>query len=260
MVIFFDIDGTLVDEKSQILPQSTADAIGALVERGHIPVVNTGRPYTHIDPRVRALPFVGCVAAGGSEVRLGDQWLKKESVSGDVMAFLIPKVRQYGLQVVYEAEGGYYLDGENSAHHPEIDTQCAFMRRSGNFVRDVKDGITDPVVKFCTFDVPGCDRSAMVKDATRWFEYIDRRGMAEFVLKGSSKAEGMNLILNELGCSKAETMAFGDSANDIPMLRAAGIGVAMGNGVEEAKAAADFVTKTVLDDGIASALKHFGLI
>ena len=44
MVIFFDIDGTLVDEKTQILPQSACDAIHALVARGHIPVVNTGRP------------------------------------------------------------------------------------------------------------------------------------------------------------------------------------------------------------------------
>lgn len=260
MVIFFDIDGTLVDEKSQILPRSTADAIGALVERGHIPVVNTGRPFTHIDPRVRALPFVGCVAAGGSEVRIGDKWLKKETVSAEAMDFLIDRVRKHGLQVVYEAEEGYYLDGENSAHHPEIDTQCAFMGRIGNFVRDVRQGITDPVVKFCTFDVPGCDRASMIEDAAPWFEYIDRRGMAEFVLKGSSKALGMELILKELNCPKEETMSFGDSANDIPMLKAAGIGVAMGNGVEEAKAAADFVTKTVMEDGIAYALKHFGLI
>ncbi len=260
MVIFFDIDGTLVDEKSQILPRSTAEAIEKLIAQGHIPVVNTGRPYTHIDPRVRALPFAGCVAAGGSEVRIGDKWLKKETVSPEVMETLIQGVRRYGLQVVYEAVGGYYLDGENSAHHPEIDTQCAFMRRSGNYVRDVKDGITDPVVKFCTFDVAGCDRTSMVAEASQWFEYIDRRGMAEFVLKGSSKAEGMKLILDELGCPKAETMAFGDSANDIPMLRAAGIGIAMGNAVEEAKNAADFVTKNVLEDGIAHALKHFELI
>ncbi len=260
MVIFFDIDGTLVDEKTQILPQSTVDAIHKLVALGHVPVVNTGRPYTHIDPRVRALPFAGCVAAGGSEVRIGDKWLKKQTVLPETMDFLIRQVRKHHLQVVYEAEGGYYLDGENSAHHPEIDTQCAIMRRNGNFIRDVKEGITDPVVKFCTFDVAGSDRAAMVADAAPWFDYIDRRGMAEFVLRGSSKAEGMRLILQELNCPKAETMAFGDSGNDIPMLKAAAIGVAMGNAVEEAKNAADFITKTVLDDGIFHALKHFELI
>lgn len=260
MVIFFDIDGTLVDEKSQILPQSTIDAIAQLRCRGHIPVVNTGRPFTHIDPRVRALPFAGCVAAGGSEVRIGDKWLKKESVPMEIMPHLIDCVRKNGLQVVYEGEGGYYLDGENSAHHPEIDTQCALMRRNGNFIRDVKEGITSPVIKFCTFDVPGCDRAAMVADAAPWFEYIDRRGMAEFVLKGNSKSLGMELILKELNCPKDQTMAFGDSGNDVPMLKAAGVGVAMGNGVKEAKNAADFVTKSVMEDGIVYALKHFGLL
>lgn len=259
MIIFFDIDGTLVDEKSQILPQSTADAVEALIRQGHTPIVNTGRPYTHIDPRVRALPFAGCVAAGGSEVRLGQRWLKKETAPAEAMDRLIRQVRANGVQVMYEAEGGYYLDGEYSAH-PEIDIQCAFMRSMGNFVRDVREGITDPVVKFCTFDMPGCDRAAMVRDAAPWFEYIDRRGMAEFVLKGCSKSLGMEMILKELNCPKAQTMAFGDSANDVPMLKAAGIGVAMGNGVEEAKNAADFVTKTVLEDGIAYALKHFELI
>ena len=176
------------------------------------------------------------------------------------MPDIIAGVRANGLQVVYEAEGGYYLDGEHSAHHPEIDVQCDLMRRNGGYVRDVAEGITDPVVKFCTFDVTGCDRMAFVQKMTPWFEYIDRRGMAEFLIKGNSKAAGLQLILDTLQCPLEETMAFGDSANDLPMLQAVGIAVCMGNGVEKAKAEADFVTKSVLEDGIAHALRHFGLI
>lgn len=258
MVIFFDIDGTLVDEKSQILPRSTVDAIHALIDRGHVAVVNTGRPYSHVDPRVRQLPFSGCVCAGGAEVCLHGTWLKKQVVPAEAVPVLIDRVRTHGLQVLYEAAGGYYLDGEHSAHHPEIAVQCAQMRRFGGFVRDVRDGIDCEIVKFCTFDAPGCDRMAMVADAAQWCDYIDRRGMAEFVTKGNSKSRGMRLILDALHGTQA--MAFGDSGNDIPMLRAADIGIAMGNAVEEAKAAADFVTKSVLDDGIAFALKHFALI
>lgn len=259
MVLFFDIDGTLVDEKTQILPQSAVDAIAQLKQQGHIPVLNTGRPYTHVDPRVRALPFAGCICAGGAQVCLDGQWLRNESVPMEVMPYLIERVRLHGLQVMYEAEGGYYLDG-NYSDHPEIKLQSENLRRFGCFIRDVSDGIDSPVVKFCTFDRPGCDRAAMVADAAPWFDYIDRRGMAEFVRKGNSKAGGMALILQALGCPQEQTMAFGDSGNDIPMLRAAAIGVAMGNGVEEAKKAANFVTKTVLDDGIAYALRYFGLI
>ena len=260
MVIFFDIDGTLMDEKSQILPQSAADAIGALVCAGHIPVVNTGRPYTHIDPRVRALPFAGWICAGGQQVRLQERWLKNETVPMEWMPTVIEAVRKNNLQVVYEAEGGFYLDGENSAHHPEIEIQSRLIRSIGCYVRDVSGGITDPVVKFCTFDAPGCSRRAFIEEVSCWFDPIDRRGMAEFLMKGNSKAAGLQLVLDAIGCPIADTMAFGDSGNDLPMLKAVGTAVCMGNGVEEAKQAAHFVSKTVLDDGIAYALKHFGLI
>ena len=55
-------------------------------------------------------------------------------------------------------------------------------------------------------------------------------------------------------------MAFGDGENDIDMLKFAGIGVAMGNSSDIVKAAADYVTDTIDNDGIEKALRHFGLI
>jgi HAD superfamily hydrolase (TIGR01484 family) len=260
MVIFFDIDGTLVDDKTQILPQSAVEAIHALTEKGHITVVNTGRPYSHIDPRIRALPFAGCICAGGQEIFLQGRWLKRQTVPAQWLPEILQGVRENGLQVLYEAEGGYYLDGDPAAQHPEIGVQCRMMLQNGGYVRDVDRGITEPVVKFCTFDTPGCDRMAFVEKMRPGFEYIDRRGMAEFLVKGNSKAAGLQMVLDEIGCPRAETMAFGDSANDLPMLQAVGIGICMGNGVEKAREAAAFVTKSVLEDGIAYALRHFGLI
>lgn len=260
MVIFFDIDGTLVDDKTQIIPDSAVEAIGALVAAGHVPVVNTGRPYSHVDQRIRDLPFAGFICAGGQEVLLQGCWLKKQTVPTEWMPEMIQLVRENNLQVVYEADGGFYLDGEYSSKHPEIEIQSDLVRRNGCFIRDVSEGITDPVVKFCAFDHPGCNRMALVEKLQDRFEYINRRGMAEFLLKGNSKAAGMELVLQELNCPREQTMAFGDSGNDLPMLRAVAIGVCMGNGVEEAKNAADFVTKSVLEDGVVHALRHFGLI
>lgn len=260
MVIFFDIDGTLVDEATQIIPVSAIEAIRKLAAAGHIPVVNTGRPYSHVDRRIRELPFAGFICAGGQEILLQGRWLKKQTVPMQWLPEIIQLVRKNGLQVVYEADGGFYLDGENSAHHPEIQIQSDLVRRNGCFVRDVSDGITHPVVKFCTFDAPGCDRLAFVEQIQERFEYINRRGMAEFILKGNSKAAGMEAVLSALNCPREQTMAFGDSGNDLPMLGAVAIGICMGNGVQEAKETADFVTKTVLEDGIAYALKHYKMI
>jgi hydroxymethylpyrimidine pyrophosphatase-like HAD family hydrolase len=56
------------------------------------------------------------------------------------------------------------------------------------------------------------------------------------------------------------TIAVGDSANDLPMLRAADVSVCMGNGTDAAKAEADFVTRSIHDDGVFHAFEHFGLI
>ena len=73
MVIFFDIDGTIVEEATQIIPSSTIDAIAKLAATGHTPIINTGRPYSHIDPRVREMAFAGWVCAGGMEVYVDGQ-------------------------------------------------------------------------------------------------------------------------------------------------------------------------------------------
>ena len=90
---------------------------------------------------------------------------------------------------------------------------------------------------------------------TRW-----HFGGMDVIAKGGGKVSGIQEYLNAAGISREEIIAFGDGENDIEMLRFAGIGVAMGNAVDGAKAAADYVTADIDDDGIEKALKHFGLI
>ena len=74
------------------------------------------------------------------------------------------------------------------------------------------------------------------------------------------KPVGMQKMLERFGLRREECMAFGDGANDIEMLQYAGLGIAMGNGDDEVKRAADYVTDAVDADGIVNALRHFGLL
>ena len=69
-----------------------------------------------------------------------------------------------------------------------------------------------------------------------------------------------NEIIRHFGIKLEETMSFGDGGNDISMLRHAAIGVAMGQAKEDVKAAADYVTAPIDEDGISKAMKHFGII
>lgn len=74
------------------------------------------------------------------------------------------------------------------------------------------------------------------------------------------KNRGMERMLHHYGLTRSQSIAFGDGGNDIDMLRYAGIGVAMGNATDETKQAADYVTGSVDDGGIAQALRHFGVL
>lgn len=82
----------------------------------------------------------------------------------------------------------------------------------------------------------------------------------DIVPQGGSKLQGIYTFLRYQGIDSGEVMAFGDHFNDISMLTGVGIGVAMGNGMVATKEAADYVTDTNNHDGIAKALKHYGVI
>lgn len=84
--------------------------------------------------------------------------------------------------------------------------------------------------------------------------------LRELVPAGYSKATGMELICNHLGIERNDVYAFGDSANDLDMLRFAGCGIAMGNACQIAKETADYVTRSIDRDGIYMGLKEFHLI
>ena len=78
--------------------------------------------------------------------------------------------------------------------------------------------------------------------------------------KKNSKANGLKRLCRYYGVDQAHTYAFGDSMNDYEILKEAGVGIAMGNALEELKEAADYVTDDISRDGVYKACLHFGLL
>lgn len=261
MVVFFDIDGTIVDEETQAIPESTVRAVEKLKERGHIAVVNTGRPLAHIDPRVRKMAFSGWVCGCGMEVSLNGSWLYRKHPDPDLCRYVRDSVRDCGMQVLFETEDGAIVaDGKNSVH-PTAILEVTRMRAKGFDIVEIDDMPEPKFMKLVTYDWPGCDRAEFIRRMEPYFTCIDRGNtMIELVLKGCSKAGGMEELLHHLGVAKNDSMAIGDSTNDLPMFAVAGHTVCLGGGMEELKAEAEFITDTVMNDGIAKALVHFGLI
>ena len=259
MVIFFDIDGTIIDEESQIIPASTVRAMEALSAAGHKPIINTGRPYSHIDPRVRAMAFAGWVCSCGMEVYVDGNWLQKRRMAPALRQTVIETARQCQMQPIYEAVGGFLLDGAYSDSE-RIRFESQRVETWGCFAKQL-EGAEEEIIKFVTFDGPQSRHAEFVEKMRPYFTCIERGGgMVEFVAEGCSKASGVQMLLAHLGAKKEDTFAFGDSTNDVSMFRAVGHGICMGGGMEDAKAQAEFVTAPVLEDGIEKALRHYGLI
>ena len=262
MVVFFDIDGTLVDEETQIIPESAVRAVEQLGKNGHLAVINTGRPFSHIDPRIREMAFGGWVCGCGMEIVLGDTCISRKLPSVEVCRLVLKAARECRMQALYEAADGAMLtDGEFSAHHPAVVREAARMREKGFVVCDIDQRPEPSFMKMGTWDGENCDRDAFIAQAEPYFTCIERGDtMLELVLKGCSKADGMLELLETLGVSREDTVAIGDSINDLPMFRVAGHTVCMGGGKQELKEKAEYITDTVMNDGIEKALRHYGLI
>lgn len=260
MVVFFDIDGTLVDYKTQIIPESAIRAVKQLKENGHIPVVNTGRPYSHIDPRVRAMDFSAYICACGMETMLNGQWLSRRTTDPELCRYVRDSVRECDMYITYEADNGaLLLDGKNS-DHPLPQLEAAGMRSRGFDILEIDSLPRPEFIKFCTYTKEHSKLQAFLERMEPHFDMIDRVTLQEFTAKGCSKAAGMLELLEALGIPQEDTLAIGDSTNDSAMFAVAAHSACMGEGMEELKREAEFITANVMDDGIEKALRHFNLL
>ena len=261
MVVFFDIDGTIIDGRTNAIPESAVRAVEKLKENGHVAIVNTGRPYYQVDARVKQMAFRGFACGCGMEVFLDGEWLVRAKPEAALRRKAVACSRKYGMRSFYETEdGGILLDGEHS-RHPIMSREVERLQKAGYPIHQLAEEGQPDFVKFVTFAGEGGDVAGFKGEMGADYTIIDREnGMYELVLKGFSKARGMETVLSKLGADREQTMAIGDSTNDLPMFALAKHTVCMGGGMEEVKAMCEYVTDTVMNDGIEKALKHYGLI
>lgn len=260
MVVFFDIDGTIIDDDTQIIPASAVEAITQLRRNGHIPVVNTGRPYSHIDPRIKAMDFAGYICACGMEILLDGQWLSRRKPEPEVCRQIRQASLECNMQAIYEADEATFLCDGLRPTGLAARKEMELMEKKGFTVMDAGEADEFQFTKFGCFPASDDNRDEFQRRVAQWYYYIDRDTLWEFVMRGCSKAEGMLELMSYLGIPAEQTLAMGDSTNDLAMFGVAAHTVCMGGGMEALKARAEYVTDTVLEDGLAKALRHFGLI
>ena len=260
--VFFDIDGTLWNYDHYI-PDSTKRAIKELRANGNLALLCSGRTRAFIQNKdLLSLGWDGIVCACGCHVELNDK-IEYQSLFDNAEAIaMVEMVRSYGFKPILEGPVNLYMDDDE---FPVGDLYGDLVRADlGDNLKTIcGDNYGNWVINkiSCATEVDEDKKQECLKRINQNYFAIEHADpVVEIIPKNTSKATGMLKACELLGVDPANTYAFGDSANDLEMLEEAAVGIAMGNGTDSAKEAADYVTDAFDEDGIYNGLKHFGLI
>ena len=254
-IIFFDIDDTLRNSKTGFIPSTIPTVFQQLRDKGILTGIATGRGIFGVVPELKALKPDFFVTLNGAYI---------EDKKGNVIysnKIAKDKVEEY---ITWTKEVGidYGLVG----------SQAAKLSRRTEMISQAIDPIypdleVDPdfyqkedIYQMWTFEEQGDDlvlpeSLASTLRMVRWHEHS-----SDVVPISGSKAAGVVKVVDQLGLKPENVMVFGDGLNDLELFDYAGISVAMGVSHEKIKEKADYITKTLEEDGIFDALEGFGMV
>lgn len=274
--IFFDIDGTLLSTSGHIL-HSSKQAIQAARRQGILVGVATGRDPAKVTKLLQELPLDMYVTYNGQLVYTDQQILYTRTFEKAVLDKIVDYATLHHCSINFGArdcvEGSRFMKLGQSVMAQRLFRfvprrfpvnftkktlkKIHFLRREDHYSNMTI--LRRPIYQ-CMMFSPEADDEKLSQALPHCDLLRSNSLTVDIVPKGGSKLRGIHTFLYEQGISPKEVMAFGDHLNDIAMLKGVGIGVAMGNGLPQVKASADYVTSSNNFDGIAQALRHYQII
>lgn len=253
-MIFFDIDGTLLDHDKR-LPASTKQAIMDLKSLGHEVAIATGRaPFMFEDLR-KELEIDSFICLNGQIVVLNGKVIYRNPISTTLLRSLTDYAVVHDHPIVYMNLDEMKM---NVASHVHIENSIlplniALPEHDPEYYLNNE---IYQVMIFCHLeDEESYSQSFKQLRFIRWHPVS-----MDVLPDNGSKANGISKMIMKLGIEKDEVYAFGDNYNDIEMLKFVGHSVSMGNAPDIVKKSARFITKNVDEDGILFGLKLVGLL
>ncbi|MBX3412650.1 MAG: HAD family phosphatase [Pirellulales bacterium] len=273
-LLAIDIDGTLVNSRDE-LTRPTLTALRRAREAGVRIVLATGRRYGRALPLVAPLeldaPLV-CNCGALIKRPLDHQTLFEATLDRDLLGAVLAHVDRAGYDpILYadtHAEEFDFYCRHRRPKSPELaeflDLNDGYERVSPSLVADPPPGIFALCAMGTRDEMLLLERQLQAALPERLYTHVLRspryRGyMCEIAGIGITKWSGIERLAREWGIADAEICAVGDDVNDLPMIRAAGLGVAMGNALDEVKAAADRVAPRHDDDGLLAVVEWLGI-
>lgn len=256
-----DIDDTLL-RRDLTVSQSTKDTILNFQARGGVFVLSTGRMY----PSARALAeelglngyLVSYQGAVVSELATG-RILADEGMDASEAVVLLRELEKSGGRIqIYDRERLYVR--ERTRETVEYERMCGVKAEElHESLADYTERTGKRLTKILVIDTPEATRARngrmKEKFGENFYFCISKPYFLEILKKGVSKAVGIERVAAEYGLTMADVMAVGDGDNDIPMIRAAALGVAVANASTELKAEADLIAPSNEEDAVALLLR-----
>ena len=243
-IIFFDIDGTLYDSRIGI-PESTINALNQLIANEHKIVMCTGRSKGMIPEEYFHMGFDGVILGAGTYVEYEGKILHQELMTPEEVQTVIDWGKKQKIGIILEGEKYGYYDPENTddyyiAMKNKTEADCKTTLYPLNEAVDV------PKWTYHHMELSKKPEIEEILGHKYKGTYHEPVNSVEFVPLGVNKAKGIEVILDHTGISREDSYAFGDSANDIDMIKYVKYGVAMGNSVPELLEIAPYQTARVV--------------
>lgn len=266
-VVFIDIDGTLV-HGSEIVPESAIKACKIARENGHKLYLCTGRSKTEIYDHILEVGFDGIIGAGGGYIESDGEVVMHQHVDMDTLDYTLKFFNEHGIHHCVETNDGLYIS-EGYREHLRGLMNYADDFDSHPFVKALRDGqslMRNDVNKVCfmgNHELPFSKLSEMFESYYEVHQStvaVFGETSGELAIKGVSKSNAIDVLLNHLNMSKEDTVSIGDGDNDIDMFEFTKLSIAMENATPKLKDVSDWITSSVGDDGLYNAFKYAKLI
>lgn len=274
-ILFIDIDGTYIDYKGK-LPSSARLAIKEVREKGHLVIFCTGRSRAEMHDYILEAGYDGLILGNGNTIEFNNDIIFYEPMSLSDTISVVDWLYENRLEFYMESNNGLFAS--ENFFNQSLPVFMKYMGRTQPFTKEEldSDDFFKPLIYGENLYRNDVNKISFIlnsyknhTDSQRVFPHLKTSvwgGVGEEALFGDigvkniSKELAIQKVLSHLKSERKDTIAFGDANIDIPMLEYCEIGVAMGNGNENSKKAADIIADDVNDDGLYKAFVLLGLI
>lgn len=266
-ILFFDIDGTLVG-KSKIPSEKTCSAVTRLKENGHLVFLCTGRSKNYI-AHLLNLGFDGYIANAGACVMYRNKLIYARQLDPKLVRKTEEIFDRYDIPYDHECEDFDFIKEKMISDMFEDKDPIAKQEKIRRFL---KENRTKPMEEYkgeavykISYTCDGYEQMKQAADELAEFYSIKinpafAKITGDLLYEGVNKGEAIRQLISYLDLNIQDSIAFGDSMNDIEMLKACHTAIAMGNADETTRKYADAICESVEEDGIFYELKRRKLI